>query len=120
MMNYLHDMTRKPKSIYSHYKDSLIINSDNLKSFLINHSVSSIESENIVNLLAQYYDQKVDIILKVCNDNNWAKLESFSSPLILFICCIDKVITNNEITLSEKSRSILQSFLTSLESWMIW
>ena len=67
-MNYLQKMTRKPKSIYCHYKDSLIINSTNLKSFLINHSVSLIESENIVNLLSYYYDQKVDIILKVCNE----------------------------------------------------
>ncbi len=113
-------MTRKPKSILCHYEDSLIINSTNLKSFLINHSISSIESENIVNLLSQYYDQKVDMILKVCDDDEWTKLESFSSPLILFICCIDKIITNNEITLSEKAITILQSFLTSLEPWMIW
>jgi hypothetical protein len=118
-MNFLQKMTRKPKSIYCHYKDSLIINSTNLKSFLINHSVSSLESENIVNLLSLYYDQKVDVIMKAC-DKEWAKLESFSSPLILFICCIYKVINSDQITLSENSRNILQSFLTSLESWMIW
>ena len=79
-------MTRKPKSIYCHYKDSLIINSTNLKSFLINHSVSLLESENIINLLSYYYNQKVDIIIESCDDNNWSKLESFTSPLILFIC----------------------------------
>ncbi len=112
-------MTRKPKSIYCHYRDSLIINSANLKSFLIARSVSNVESENIVNLLSQYYDQKVDIILKVCDDD-WTRLESFSSPLILFISCIDKIITNKELILSEKSQIILQSFLTSLEPWMIW
>ncbi len=113
-------MTRKPKSILCHYEDSLIINSTNLKSFLINHSVSYVETENIVNLLFQYYDYKVDMILKVCDDDEWTKLESFSSPLILFIYCIDKIITNNEITLSEKAITILQSFSTSLEPWMIW
>ena len=37
----LQKMTRKPKSIYCHYADSLIINCTNLKSFLKNHSVSS-------------------------------------------------------------------------------
>ncbi len=113
-------MTRKPKSIYCHYADSLIINCTNLKYFLKNHSISSIESENIVNLLSCYYNEKVNIILKVCDNNNWSKLESFSSPLILFICCIDKIITNCDVILSDKSRSILQSFLKSLESWMIW
>jgi hypothetical protein len=119
-MNYLNDMTRKPKSIHCHYKDSLIINSNNLKSFLINHSVSYGETENIVDLLSMYYDQKVDVILNACNDDDWTKLESFCSPLILFIRCIDKVIANNEIILSKKSLSILKSFLQSLESWMIW
>lgn len=119
-MNSYHKMTRKPKSILCHYKDSLLINSTTLKSFLITHSVSYVETENIVNLLFQYYDQKLDIILKVCDDDEWTKLESFSSPLILFVCCIDKIITNNEITLSEKSIAILQSFLISLEPWMIW
>ncbi len=113
-------MTRKPKSILCHYEDSLIINSTTLKSFLINHSVSYVETENIVNLLFQYYDHKVDMILKVCDDDEWTKLESFSSPLILFICCINKIITNNAITLSEKAITILQSFSTSLEPWMIW
>jgi len=113
-------MTRKPKSIYCHYEDSLIINSTNLKSFLKNNSISSIESENIVNLLSCYYNEKVNIIVKVCDNNNWSKLESFSSPLILFVRCIDKVITDSEITLSKKSLSILKSFLLSLEPWMTW
>ena len=118
-MSYLNDMTRKPKSIHCHYKDSLIINSNNLKSFLINRSVSYVEAENIVDLLSLHYDKKVDIILNACNDD-WTKLESFSSPLILFVICIDKVITDNEITLSKKSLSILKSILLSLESWMVW
>ena len=112
-------MTRKPKSIYCHYGDSLIINSINLKSFLNNHMVSSLESENIVNLLSRYYHQKVDVIIKTC-DNEWATLESFSSPLILFISCIYVVVNSNELSLSEKSLNILQSFLMSLEPWMIW
>ena len=120
MMNYLNDMTRKPKSIHCHYKDSLIINSNSLKSFLINRSVSYVEAENIVDLLSLHYDQKVDIILNACNDDDWTKLESFCSPLILFIRCIDKVITDDEIILSKKSLSVLKSFLLSLESWMVW
>ena len=120
MMKYLNVMTRKPKSIQCHYKDSLIINSTNLESFLINHSISYAETENIVDLLFKYYDQKVGIILNACNDDNWTKLESFSSPLILFVRCIERVITDNEITLSKKSLFILKSFLLSLEPWMIW
>jgi hypothetical protein len=118
-MNSLQKMIRKPKSIYCHYKDSLIINSTNLKSFLISHSVSLLESKNIVDLLSYYYNQKVELIMKAC-DNEWAKLESFTSPLILFIFCISKVINSTQITLSKKSRTILQSFLISLECWMIW
>jgi len=82
--------------------------------------VPSVELDNIVNLLSQYYNQKVDVILEVCNEDNWTKLESFSSPLILFICCIDKIVTNKEIILSQKSTHVLQSFLRSLESWMVW
>jgi hypothetical protein len=120
MMNSPHDMTREPKSIHCHYMYSFIINSNNLKSFLVNNSVSCIESEYIVNLLSQYYNQKVDIILEICGDDNWTKLESFSSPLILFIHCIDKIVTDKEMILSQKSKSVLQSFLKSLESWMIW
>jgi hypothetical protein len=71
-------------------------------------------------LLSKYYDKKVDIILNACNDDNWTKLESFSSPLILFVRCIDKVITDSEITLSKRSLTILKSFLLSLEPWMTW
>jgi hypothetical protein len=40
--------------------------------------------------------------------------------LILFICCIDKLMTCKEILLSDKSKCILKSFLRSLEPWMIW
>jgi hypothetical protein len=120
MMDSPHDMTRKAKSIYCHYGDSFIINSDNLKSFLLNNSVSCTEANEIVNLLTKYYNQKVDNILETCNDDKWTKLESFSSPLILFICCIDKLVTNRDIILSDKSKYILKSFLRSLEPWMIW
>lgn len=120
MMNSPNDMSRRPKSIHCHYRDSFIINTNNLKSFLINNSVSCEDLNNIVNLMSQYYNQKVDVILEVCDDDNWTKLESFSSPLILFICCIDKIVTNKEIILSQKSKHVLQSFLRSLESWMIW
>jgi hypothetical protein len=120
MMKSPNDMTRRPKSIQSHYRDSFIINSNNLKSFLINNSVSCVELDNIVNLLSQCYNQKVDVILEVCDGDNWTKLESFSSPLILFICCIDKIVVSKEIILSHKSKHVLQSFSRSLESWMIW
>ncbi len=120
MMNSPNDITRKPKSIHCHYRDSFVINSDNLKLLLINNSVSCSESDNIVNMLSQYYNQKVNIILEACNDDKWTNLESFSSPLVLFICCIDKIVNNKEITLSQKSNYILQSFLRSLEPWMIW
>ena len=45
------------------------------------------------------------IILKICNeDDKWAKLESFSSPLILFVSCIDEIFINNKIILSKKSQ----------------
>ena len=120
MMNSPHDMSRRPKSIHCHYRDSFIINSNNLKSFLVNNSIPLVELNNVVNLLSQYYNQKVDVILEGCDDDNSTKLESFYSPLILFICCIDKIVTNKEIVLSQKSKHILQSFLRSLESWMIW
>ena len=114
-------MTLKPKSIYCHYKDSLIINSSNLKSFLLCRSVSFDESEKIIHTLSSYYDQKVDEFLKICNENDkWAKLESFPSPLILFVSCIDEIFINNKIILSKESQIILKSFLKSLESWMIW
>jgi hypothetical protein len=114
-------MALKPKSIYCHYKDSLIINSSNLKSFLLCHSVSFEESEKIIHTLSCYYNQKVDEFLKTCNENNkWAQLESFPSPLILFISCIDEIFINNKIILSKESQIILKSFLKSRESWMIW
>ena len=116
-------MPRKPKSIYCHYKDSLIINSTTLKSFLINHSISIEEVENIITQLSQYYEQKIHMFLNSSNDNNnWTKLESesFPSPLILFICCINKIVLNNKMILSKESQSVLKSFLISLEPWMIW
>ncbi|MGN6708694.1 MAG: hypothetical protein ACTHKF_05030 [Candidatus Nitrosocosmicus sp.] len=116
-------MPHKPKSIYCHYKDSLIINSNTLKSFLVNNSVSVEEIKNILDLLTSYYEQKINVFSNSSDDNNnWTKLESgsFSSPLILFIYCIDKIVIDDEITLSNKSKIILKSFLISLEPWMIW
>ena len=114
-------MTLKPKSIYCHYKDSLNINSSNLKSFLLCHSVSFEESEKIIHSLSYYYNKKVDEILKIYDENDkWAKLESFPSPLILFVSCIDEIFINSKITLSKESQAILKSFSKSLESWMIW
>jgi hypothetical protein len=116
-------MPHKPKSIYCHYKDSLIINSTTLKSFLITHSISIEEAENIITQLSQYYEQKIHMFLSSTNDDdNWTKLESesFPSPLILFICCINKIVIHNKMMLSKRSQSILKSFLNSLEPWMIW
>ncbi len=112
-------MTRKSKSIYCHYHDSLNVNSNTLKSFLNNYSVPLSESENIINLISNYYNKKVETIVNSCN-NNWTNLESFYSPLVLFIDCIDKVVKENELLLSKKSQKILQSFTMSMESWMIW
>lgn len=112
-------MTRKPKSIYCHYHDSLNVNSNTLKSFLNNYSVPLSESEKIINLISRYYNEKVEIIVNRCN-NNWTNLESFYSPLVLFIDCIDKIVKEKELLLSKKSENILQSFIISLESWMKW
>jgi hypothetical protein len=120
VISCLIDMIRKPKSIPCHYSDSLAVNSENLKSFLLSHSVPLAETESIVGLLSEYYDQKVDVILSACNGDDWAKLESFSSPLIVFIGCIDKIINDNKSVLSNQSMPVLKSFLQSLESWMIW
>jgi phosphorylcholine metabolism protein LicD len=114
-------MTLKPKSIYCHYKDSILINSSSLKSFLLSHSVSPEESEEIIHTLSYYYNQKIDEILKIYNeDDKWATLESFPSPLILFVSCIDETFINNKVILSKESQRILKSFLKSLEPWMIW
>ena len=112
-------MTRKPKSIYCHYHDSLHVNSNTLKSFLNNYSVPLSESEGIINSISSIYNKKVETIVSDCN-NNWTNLESFYSPLVLFIDCIDKVVKENELILSKKSQKILQSFTMSMESWMMW
>jgi hypothetical protein len=112
-------MNLKPKSIKSHYDDSIIINSNNLKAILEKNLVDPIEINLIVSLLLECYKKRVDTISKECLDD-WNRLESFSSPLILFILCIGKVLNNNQNPLSKKSKSILHSFLNSLESWMIW
>lgn len=113
-------MNRKPKSIQNHYIDSLAINLSSLRSFLKDHFVSQTESEAVINIIADHYYKKTEIILKNC-ENDWTQLENFSSPLILFIECIDKVVKNKKtMELSSKCLFILQSFLKSLESWMIW
>lgn len=114
-------MTLKPKSIHCHYKDSLIINSSTLKSLLLSYSVSFEESEKIIHSLSYCYNQKIDEILKIYNEHDkWTKLESFPSPLILFVSCINEIFINNKIVLSKESQIILKSFLKSLEPWMLW
>lgn len=121
ILNYQQKMALKPKSIYCHYIDSLKINSSTLKLFLLCHSVCLEESEKIIHYLSFHYNQKVDEILNICNDNDkWAKLDSFPSPLILFVSCINETFTHDKITLSKESQIILKSFLKSIEPWMVW
>ncbi|MDQ4072678.1 MAG: hypothetical protein M3162_00095 [Thermoproteota archaeon] len=114
-------MIRKPKPIKHHYSDSFIVNSDNLKTFLKDNDIAATEIDTILSLLTKCYNHKIDFVLKDCEDD-WTKLESIPSPMILFIQCIDKVVVadNQLLSISKKSRHILQSFLKSLESWMIW
>lgn len=112
-------MTRKPKSIQNHYTDSFTINFSSLQHLLNNSQISFSELEHISLLISTCYTNKIEIILKSCGEN-WSKLESFSSPLILFIQCIDKVVNDRSVNMSLECRLILKSFLKSLESWMIW
>jgi hypothetical protein len=114
-------MTRKPKPIRNHYSDSLVVNSDNLKTFLYDSDIAETEIDTILSLLTKCYNHKIDFVLKDGEDD-WTKLESIPSPMILFVQCIDKVVAADThlLSISRKSRFILQSFLASLESWMIW
>jgi hypothetical protein len=112
-------LTRTPKSIKSHYVDSFAVNLENLKSFLYSHNVSSSECEEVSQLISKTYNQKLDFILEQCG-NEWTKLESFSSPLIIFIQCIGELLDVKPSSISEQCRFILNSFVKTLESWMIW
>ena len=112
-------MTRVPKSIKNHYVDSFLINSDNLQSFLSSHKISNSELENVLFTISKLYNQKVDAILELC-DNDWARLDSVSSPLILFVQCIDELLREDHFNISSECRFILNSFSKTLESWMFW
>ena len=111
-------MTRVPKSIKNHYIDSFLINSENLKSFLSSHEISNSELEEVSSTISKLYNQKVDAILESCG-NDWARLDSASSPLILFVQCIDEFLRDH-LDISSRCRFILNSFSKTLESWMIW
>ena len=112
-------MTRVPKSIKNHYVDSFLINSDNLRSFLSSHKISNSELEDVLFTISTLYSQKVDAILELCG-NDWARLDSASSPLILFVQCIDELLREDHLNISSQCRFILNSFSKTLESWMIW
>ena len=112
-------MTRVPKSIKNHYVDSFLINSDNLRSFLSSHKISNSELEDVLFTISTLYSQKVDAILELCG-NDWTRLDSASSPLILFVQCIDELLREDHSNISSRCRFILNSFSKTLESWMIW
>ncbi|WP_222424976.1 hypothetical protein [Candidatus Nitrosocosmicus arcticus] len=112
-------MTRVPKSIKNHYIDSFNINSENLKSFLSSHQISNSELEDVSFTISKLYNQKVDEILESCG-NDWTRLDSASSPLILFVQCIDELLREDNLDISSRCRFILNSFSKTLESWMIW
>lgn len=112
-------MTRVPKSIKNHYIDSFIINSENLKSFLSSHDISNSELEDVLITISKLYNQKVDDILASCG-NDWTRLDSASSPLILFVKCIDKLLCADTLNITSRCRFILNSFSKTLESWMNW
>jgi hypothetical protein len=120
-LHHLHlpNMTRVPKSIKNHYIDSFIINSENLKSFLSSHEISNSELEYVSITISKLYNQKVDDILASCG-NDWTRLDSASSPLILFVQCIDELLSANNLNITSGCRFILNSFSKTLESWMNW
>jgi len=119
-LHHLHlpNMTRVPKSIKNHYIDSFLINSENLKSFLSSHEISNSDLEIVLSTVSKLYNQKVDDILALCG-NDWTRLDSASSPLILFVQCIDELLSDH-LDISSRCRFILNSFSKTLESWMIW
>jgi hypothetical protein len=112
-------MTRVPKSIKNHYIDSFLINSENLKSFLSSYEISISELEYVSFTISKLYNQKVDAILESCG-NDWTRLDSSPSPLILFVQCIDDLLCEDHLDISSRCRFILNSFSKTLESWMIW
>ena len=112
-------MTRVPKSIKNHYVDSFLINSENLKSFLSSHEISNSELEYVSFTISKLYNQKMEAILESCG-NDWARLDSAPSPLILFVQCINELLREDHSNISSRCRFILNSFSKTLESWMIW
>ncbi len=124
MKDHLHhhpllNMTRVPKSIKNHYIDSFIINSENLKSFLSSHEISNSELEDVSITISKLYNQNVDDILASCG-NDWTRLDSASSPLILFVQCIDELLCADNLDITSRCRFILNSFSKTLEPWMNW
>ena len=61
----------------------------------------------------------MEAILESCG-NDWARLDSASSPLILFVQCINELLREDHSNISSRCRFILNSFSKTLESWMIW
>jgi len=118
-MDHLCNMTRLPKSIKSHYIDSFVINLENLRTILHHRKIQRCESQEVCLLISKIYNQKVDYILTSCGDD-WNKLEPFSSPLIIFVQCIEELLGQDHSTISSECRLILNSYTKTLESWMIW
>lgn len=118
-MNYRSSMTRLPKSIKSHYIDSFETNLENLRTFLHRRKIPRYESEEVCSLISMIYNQKVDYILATCEDD-WSKLEPFSSPLIIFVQCMGELLADQDHhNISSECRLILNSYTKTLESWMI-
>lgn len=119
-MDNLCNMTRLPKSIKSHYIDSFEINLETLRSFLLSsRKIQGSEVDEICLLISKIYNQKVNYILTSC-ENDWNKLEPFSSPLIIFVQCIEELLSQEHLKISSECKFILKSFTKTLESWMIW
>jgi hypothetical protein len=57
--------------------------------------------------------------LATCEDD-WSKLEPFSSPLIIFVQCMGELLADQDHhNISSECRLILNSYTKTLESWMI-
>lgn len=112
-------MTRLPKSIKSHYSDSLVINLENLRTLLQQYKIENNESEEVCILISKIYNHKVDYLLASCGDD-WNKLELFSSPLIIFVQSIGELLGQDNTNISSECKLILNSYTKTLEAWMIW
>ena len=113
------NMTRLPKSIKSHYIDSFEANLENLRTFLHRRKIQRYESEEVCLLISKIYNQKVNYILASCEDD-WSKLEPFSSPLIICVKSIGELLDQGHPNILSECRLILNSYTKTLESWMIW